>query len=449
MLLALLASLSLSFRAGPQSAPTLEHVATIATAAPGAEIVSVQKSTRRALLTHSQKGVVELFDLSDPAAPRSVRVIDLALEPGEELTSLAFPATGEWFLTAIKARAPLAPGRALMHALDGKRLASFPCGVGPDCVAIAPSATQALIANEAEGFEFQANCAVSAPGSLTHIRFAPDPQASQVTQIAFTEAVSAPTDGRTIERKVGGETRNLELLATPEYIEPEVVVFLEDERRALVSLQENNAVAVVDLAAARIERLLPLGNTTHPADLESNGKFEETGILTARREPDGIALVPGGRFFVTADEGDTDPSADKTAPGMPAGGGRTLSVFDLASGECLGDTGPELDRWAAKAGLYPDKRSPRKGSEPEMVVCFERGGRPFAAVTLERAGALALIDLGDPKKPTVVALVRTGDTPADDEPEGLAHYRDPSSELDYFYVANEGTSTLGVLRIPR
>ena len=434
----------------PASTPTLEHVSVLSTAAPGAEIVSVQASTRRAILTHSEKGQVELFDLSDPAAPRSVRVFDLELAKGEELTSVALPPSGDWFLAAVKAGPQLAPGRVLAHSLvDGKLLASFASGVGPDCVAIAPSGTQALIADEAEGFDLVGDRLVSARGGLTRIRFAPELARSEVTRFEFDLASSAGTDGRTIERSLDGKMKDLELQSAPEYIEPEVVVFLPGEGRALVTLQEANLVAYVDLETGKLERYQPLGTTSHAADLKSDEGYAENDALLARREPDGVALTPDGRAFVTADEGDTGPGADKTPPGKPTGGGRTLSVFDLQTGECLGDTGPQLDRMAAQAGLYPDKRSTKKGSEPEMVLTFERGGRSYAAVTLERAGALALVDVTDPRKPTVLAVAPSGADHLKDEPEGLALFRDPTGGHDYFYVANEGTGTLGVLRFPR
>jgi hypothetical protein len=81
-----------------------------------------------------------------------------------------------------------------------------------------------------------------------------------------------------------------------------------------------------------------------------------------------------------------------------------------------------------------------------MVVVLDLGGTLYAAVTLERVGAVALIDLSKPETPTLVALSQAGDNPWKDEPEGLAHFRDPSGG-DYLYVANEGKSTLGVLRV--
>src|SRR5262245_12671529 len=431
-------------------AATLEQVRVVPTAAPGAEIVSVQVGTRRAALTHSQAGQIELFDLSDPAAPRSLAVFDLGIEKGEEITSVALPPSGDWCLAAVKADPQLAPGRVLACSLaDGKRLATFPCGAGPDCVTISPSGKRALIAIEAEGFDRVEKRLVTARGGLTIIDLADDLASSKVTQFVLDRAAGAPTDGRTIERKVDGELQDVELLDSPEFLEPEVAVFLPGETRALVTLQESNVVAYVDLAAGKLERYLWLGTTTHPADLVADDRYDERDTLVARREPDGIALTPDGRRFVTADEGDTGPNADKTPAGKPMGGGRTLSVFDVQTGECLGDTGPELDRLAARAGLYPDKRSTKRGSEPEMVITFERGGRSYAAVTLERAGALALVDLTDPRKPEVLAVAPSGTDHLQDEPEGLARFRDPLEHHDYFYVANEGTGTLGVLRVPR
>lgn len=434
-------------------APRLERVAVIQTAAPGAEIVALQAGTGRLALTHSATGQVELFDLADPAAPRTLRTIDLGLAPGEELTSVALPPSGDWCLATVKARGVRAPGRALAHGLaDGRRLAEFACGVGPDSVTIASDGSLALIANEAEGFELGGSeggteALVSAPGSLTLVRFEPDLARSSVLQIPFPQAVDAPTDGRELEREVGGHRRSIALGTGPEFLEPEMAVILPGARRALVTLQENNLVAYVDLAAARIERCVPLGTASHPADLIFDGRFDERGVLTARREPDGLALTPDGRYFLTADEGDSAPDVGETAAGRPAGGSRTLSVFELESGRLVGDTGPELDRLAAAADLYPDKRSPKRGCEPEMVVAFELAGVPYAAVTLERAGAVALVDLRDPAHPAAVSIAKSGKNHLKDEPEGLVLHRDREGQVDYLFVANEGTGTLGVMRL--
>ena len=49
----------------------------------------------------------------------------------------------------------------------------------------------------------------------------------------------------------------------------------------------------------------------------------DSGSLTAYREPDGIALDVTGRFFVTADEGDTRNAAGASGPRGGRGARRT------------------------------------------------------------------------------------------------------------------------------
>jgi len=73
-------------------------------------------------------------------------------------------------------------------------------------------------------------------------------------------------------------------------------------------------------------------------------KFNQS--MTGLREPDGITTVANGRYFVTADEGDTDLDSSIPSEGKPISGGRTVSVFDAATGTLLGDTGNQLDEVA-------------------------------------------------------------------------------------------------------
>lgn len=54
------------------------------------------------------------------------------------------------------------------------------------------------------------------------------------------------------------------------------------------------------------------------------------------------------------------------------------------------------------ATAYPDQRSPNEGSEPEGVVSFDALGKRLAVASLERADALALIDLKQPVQPRVL-----------------------------------------------
>src|SRR5262245_44039042 len=95
--------------------PRLELVTVLATAASGTEIIAGQAASRTAALTHSQAGMVEIFDLADALHPRPVRQVDLGLVRKQELTSLALPPSGDWFLAVAKASGALERGQAVIH----------------------------------------------------------------------------------------------------------------------------------------------------------------------------------------------------------------------------------------------------------------------------------------------------------------------------------------------
>ena len=82
-----------------------------------------------------------------------------------------------------------------------------------------------------------------------------------------------------------------------------------------------------------------------------------------------------------------------------AGGGRTVSVPDVAAGAVLGDIGNQFDEAATAAGVHPGSCSDNKGSEPERLAVFAAENGIWTAVGLERAEAAALIDITDPRAP--------------------------------------------------
>jgi hypothetical protein len=168
-------------------------------------------------------------------------------------------------------------------------------------------------------------------------------------------------------------------------------------------------------------------------------------MVNVFREPDGIALDQTGRFFVTANEGDSRTSAG----GGGVRGGRTVSIFDSTTGALLGETGKQLDDAAATLGIitpgaipsgYPDDRSNRGGSEPEVLDLTHYRGLTLVAVSLERANAVALVDVSDPTKPTVISIA-----PVDVGPEGIKFFR--SADRLFLAVANEVSGTVTVLEV--
>lgn len=417
------------------AAPRLVHVANWKRPTAGSvEILDVQAKSGRVVVTCDASHAVTVLDLSDPRAPRHLADHPLP-QPAGELTSVAFHPELDVVLAVVEDPEPGAPG--MLFAFDAKSgalLASVATGIEPDAVAIDPSGRFAAVANEAESFwldpETETYC--SGRGSVSFVDLSGLPDTLAVRTIELIDIApflaEASTHDRFLERSVGRSAHVVAAGGWPgcpiaecepkaegvvlvplvgthaELLEPEAVAFSPDGARLFVTLQENNLIAVFDVEEARLRAVWDLGITHHAADLHADDALEFSEALHALREPDGLAVTPDGRYVVTADEGDSESSRTRPRADAPVGGGRTLSVFDAATGALVGDTGDQLDRAAAAAGVYPDARSAKKGCEPEGVVTFLFEGQPYAAVALERASAVALVSLADPSAPRVSSV---------------------------------------------
>ncbi len=470
----------------------------------GTEVISVQGSTGRAALTNSEEGTVSILDLSDPANPALIGTpFDLGIADGEGVNGVAFHPTENYFAVAIQVTGADYGRVELRSATDGAVLNSLTTGSEPDAVAIDKMGRHAVVSDEGESFKLVDGEFVSPPGSVTVIDLRHGAAAATATTIALPDATGTPgmvsaADQRFLERGVdlngdgeiadefedgvggfdengkngiedrdfvagyidgipvwgneeAGELVMVPLLDnSPRFLEPEIGAFARNGQIAYVAMQENNGVAVVNVSGGKFIGYIGLGTTTHDADIIDNDDIEFVeDALFALREPDGIAVTPNGRYFVTADEGDTDPKASKTdMPDFPTAGGRTVSVFDAATGLLLGDTGAQLDLAADSIGTYPDGRSDSKGAEPENLTAFSYRGTEYVAVGLERADTVALVSLADPANPSVVsvAAVNPGTDLGGQAPEGIAHYEASDGET-YVYTANEKSGVVSIFMV--
>ena len=193
-------------------------------------------------------------------------------------------------------------------------------------------------------------------------------------------------------------------------LEPEYITVSKDSRWAWVSLQENNAMAKVDVAAGKIADVFPLGYVDHSKpgfglDAKKDEKVKIKNYpIRGLRQPDGLASfsVGGKTLVLTANEGASvndykawtdegtvtdllaDERLDRTVfnedvapdlkkftvsllercdqgpdevlggkcPYVYGFGTRSVSLFDGESGRLLWDSGEELERAFGK--LAPD-----------------------------------------------------------------------------------------------
>ncbi len=478
---------------------TIEHVNTIKTADnKGTEVISIQASRQQAAISNSKKGIIDIYSLVSPEKPALTQRIKLDLSKGEQITSVALHPSYNYLLASIQAASATANGRVeIRDVTTGVVLQTVDSGIGPDAVVIDPSGQFALIPNEAEAFilDRKDNTYSSPNGSLTLINLDADPLKITATAIELSDLTGVvgfvkEQDKRFIEREIDwngdgviseepldlngngkidkeyvvvGTFRGIDVKAKekqgelfmfplidnkPDVLEPEYSVFSADGSTAWVVLQENNGVIVVDTKTATITGAFGLGITSHPADIADDGIIDFNSQLTALREPDGIALTVDGNYLITADEGDTDPKASKTSKG-PAGGGRTISVFDATTGDLLGDTANQIDSMVDAAGFYPESRSDNKGSEPEMLVTLTLNNVNYVVASLERANGVALISLADPSQPQVVSVAAIDKTAKAGKiaPEGIAHFYDSKTSQHYIYTTNEKNASISVFLI--
>lgn len=420
-------------------APKLTAIATYDTGLGnnGAEIIAVRGD--RGALTNAGDKSFDRLDLSDILSPTLVgRVGPTAVLSG--LNSLAIHPTKDLILAVAGGAAPAASpvhGKVIAYRLtSGAYITEALVGIQPDAIAISPDGNFAVVANEAEAPTTSDN---GGPGSISIVdlsSFDPDtPTPLSVITLSLPSQAGAPGFSTGRYDDIG----RLLIDNAPNTLEPESVAFSADSQFAFVSLQENNGVVRVELTPPYTLTFFGLYSTTHQADLTNGVSYQPVQTLTAWREPDGVATIEigGTPYFVTADEGDTRPSA--TSAGVR--GGRTVSVFRADNGALVADTAGHLDDTAARWQRYPDNRSNRGGSEPEVLDAAIFEGRAIVAVGLERANAVALVDMTVVTEPVVFGLIPTGAAP-----EGVK-LAERNNAL-YVLAANEVSGTLTIARVP-
>ncbi|MEN9240176.1 MAG: hypothetical protein Q6J68_05405 [Thermostichales cyanobacterium SZTDM-1c_bins_54] len=130
--------------------------------------------------------------------------------------------------------------------------------------------------------------------------------------------------------------------------------------------------------------------------------------FTASREPDGIAISPDGRFFITADE---DNVAVVDYDAGEGDRGRSISAFDAVTGALLGDSGNLIEQSVVRERL--PMRCSSKGPEPEVVDLGVVEGRLLAFVSLERSDAVSIFDVTRPGSMTLLDTVPLITDPTD------------------------------------
>jgi YVTN family beta-propeller protein len=336
-----------------------------------AEISTVTEDGRTVVYTDSPGKRLGFVDITNPAKPQPAGTLAVGGEP----TSVAH--LGRLLLAGVNTRTSFTSPSGKLVVIDSATRAvvrSIELGGQPDSVAVAPSGRYIAVAIENERDEDVNDGAIpQAPAGWLSVIDTRTWKVSEVSLSGLAEV--APTDPE------------------PEYVS------INSRDEAVVSLQENNHLAVVDLRRKAVISDFSAGTVTlDGVDTLDDDTISLDGSITAKREPDGVTWI-NDDLFATANEGDYE------------GGSRGWSIFSKKTGKVVWDAGNTLEHIAVEHGQYPDKRSDAKGIEVENVTFAWFEGVPYVFVNSERGNFTAAYDVTNPRKPRFKQLMPTTNAP--------------------------------------
>lgn len=253
-------------------------------------------------------GSLDIVSLADPSSPSLIQRIPTA--PG--LPNSVAVADG---LVALAVEAPTKtdPGQVRFFDTDGNPLGSVTVGALPDMLTFTPDGNRVLVANEGEPNSYGQTGSVDPEGSVSVVDVSAvrTGGSATVTTIGFGDfnvggprASELPADVRIFGP---GAT-------VAQDLEPEYIAVHPDGTQAWVTLQENNAIAHLDLVTSSVIAIFALGqrdeslpgNGLDASDQDSNPGNIQNWPVQSMYQPDSISVVMAGGvpYLVSANEGD-------------------------------------------------------------------------------------------------------------------------------------------------
>ncbi|CAH0173976.1 choice-of-anchor I family protein [Roseomonas sp. CECT 9278] len=371
-------------------------------------------------------------------------------------------------------------------------------GAQPDQIGFTPDGTKLLTANEGEPNSYGRADSVDPEGSVSIITVS----TGDVQTAGFTAFNADIATLRAEGVRIFGPGATVAQDLEPEYI----AVDPNDPTKAYVTLQEANAIAVLDLSTATFTDIIPLGFKNHGLAANAISGNDQDNVfapvtadnLFGMYQPDGIAAVNvgGTTYLITANEGDArdwtgfaeearlstlaldpvafpdDPADADTTPEIVeslgrltvtnqtgntdadadfeqlyAFGGRSFSVWNT-DGTLVFDSGNLLDQTIATLfpANYDENRDDNKGVEPESITVGQVGADTFVFVGLERADGVAAFRMDGPAAFTFAGFFTT---PGDDAPEVITFVSaaDAPDGKALLVVPNEDSATTTVYEL--
>lgn len=424
------------------------------------EISAYDEVNQRVYSTNGDGSGIHVIEFADENTFNDIAFIDVSAYGSGEPTSVAVN-NG---IVAVSIPAPVEqdPGMVVFFDDSQNYLGQVTVGALPDMITYTSSGDYLLVANEGEPND---DYTVDPDGSISVVDLSSGVGSATVATATFDSYTTAMIPN---VRIFGNGTTDV-----AQDMEPEYVAINSDDTKAYVACQENNAIAVVDIATATVEDIIALGykdyslaqNAIDASDDDNMiGNFQQWDNVWGMYQPDAISVVEigGVEYIITANEGDArdyngyseearvedltldptvfpnastiqqldqlgrlkittsqgDTDGDGDYDELYSYGARSFTIWDL-NGNIVFDSGNEFGQILAEDfdHNYADNRDDDKGSEPESITVGVVGGRTFAYIGLERASGVMVYDITDPANAEFVNYFNKEGV--DESPEGL------------------------------
>ncbi|MDP9141542.1 MAG: choice-of-anchor I family protein [Pseudomonadota bacterium] len=271
-----------------------------------AEIVAFDASTKRLFVVNAAATTVDVLNVADPSAPALLETIDASAD-GDGANSV--DVFGGVLAVAIQADPKTDPGKVVFY--DTTTLAKIgeaEVGALPDMLTFTPDGKAVLVANEGEASE---GYEVDPVGSVSVIDVSGGFAAPVVATAGFARFNADAAELREAGVRIYGPGATV-----AQDLEPEYIAVAKDGQSAWVTLQEANAIGLLDLSdigAPEISKIIPMGYKNHGVLGNELDVSDRDGGINIRNwpllgmyQPDTVASYTfnSRNYFVTANEGD-------------------------------------------------------------------------------------------------------------------------------------------------
>lgn len=343
-----------------------------------AEIVDATRDGKQLIYTDSPNGEIGFVDIRNANDPKGQGVLAMGGEP----TSLVI--LDSLVLVAVNTSASFTSPSGKLVVVDRETrqiVAEHALPGQPDSIALAPDKKRAAIVIENERDEdFNDGLLPQYPsGALMIVDLNGNPGGWTIKAADLSQVAMHAVEGSDLE---------------PEFVD------INEKNEAVVTFQENNHIAIVDLRTGKTLADFSAGSALlRNIDTEEDDLINLNSEITKRREPDGVAWLDKDHFAI-ANEGDYEDASGEE------GGSRGFTVFNK-NGKIAYESAESFEHLLVSAGHYNEGRSENKGVEPESVEFGKFGKQDLLFVGSERSNAVGVYSIRQ-GKPQLEQVLPTG-----------------------------------------